>query len=107
VHHKIKRSQRGNDSLENLVSLCAYCHMAEHGQLFYSVLAVRVCNKLKTVLYGREWHRRQTQETGEANGESDLTAGSSWGAGTLGSGGLRSLYRKAQLFLYCLSLPGR
>jgi hypothetical protein len=49
VHHKIKRSQRGNDSLENLVRLCAYCHLAEHGQLFYSVPAVRVCSKPKDV----------------------------------------------------------
>jgi hypothetical protein len=47
VHHKIKRSQQGNDSLENLVTLCAHCHMAEHGQLFYSVPAVRVCCKPK------------------------------------------------------------
>jgi 5-methylcytosine-specific restriction endonuclease McrA len=45
VHHKIKRSQRGNDSLENLVTLCAYCHMAEHEQLIYSVPAVRICSK--------------------------------------------------------------
>ena len=36
IHHKIKRSQRGNDSPENLVTLCAYCHMGEHAQLFYS-----------------------------------------------------------------------
>ena len=47
VHHEIKRSQRGNDSLENLVTLFAYCHMAAHGQLFYSVRAARVCNKPK------------------------------------------------------------
>jgi 5-methylcytosine-specific restriction endonuclease McrA len=47
VHHKIKRSQVGGDSLANLVALCAYCHMAEHGQLFYSVPAVRVCRKPK------------------------------------------------------------
>ena len=53
MHHKIKRSQRGNDSLENLVTLCAYCHMAEHGQLFYSVPAVRVCNKPKPPCTGR------------------------------------------------------
>jgi 5-methylcytosine-specific restriction endonuclease McrA len=33
VHHKIKWSQQGSDGLENLVTLCAYCHMAEHGQL--------------------------------------------------------------------------
>ncbi len=37
IHHKSKRSQQGNDSLENLVTLCAYCHMEEHGQLYYSV----------------------------------------------------------------------
>jgi hypothetical protein len=37
----------GNDSLDNLVTLCAYCHLAEHGQLFYSVPAVRVCGKPK------------------------------------------------------------
>jgi 5-methylcytosine-specific restriction endonuclease McrA len=35
VHHKIKRSQQGNDALENLVTLCSYCHMAEHGQLYF------------------------------------------------------------------------
>jgi hypothetical protein len=47
VHHRIKRSQQGNDALGNLVALCAYCHMAEHGQLFYSVPAVRVCSRPK------------------------------------------------------------
>ena len=47
VHHKTKRSQRGNDSLANPVALCAYCHLAEHGQLFYSVPAVRICSKPK------------------------------------------------------------
>ena len=34
IHHQIKRSQQGNDALENLVTLCAYCHMAEHRQLY-------------------------------------------------------------------------
>ena len=47
VHHKFKRSQRGDDSLENLVTLCAYCHLAEHEQLFFSAPAVRVCSKPK------------------------------------------------------------
>jgi 5-methylcytosine-specific restriction endonuclease McrA len=47
VHHKIKRSQQGNDGLENLLTLCAYCHIAEHGQLLYSVPAARVCSKPK------------------------------------------------------------
>ena len=47
VHHKIKRSQQGNDGLANLVTLCAYCHLAEHGQLFYSLPALSVCSKPK------------------------------------------------------------
>ena len=47
VHHEIKRSHQGNDALANLVTLCAYCHLAEHRQLFYSVAAVRVCSKPK------------------------------------------------------------
>ena len=47
VHHKTKRSQQGSDALGNLVSLCAHCHMEEHGQLFYSVSAARVCSKPK------------------------------------------------------------
>jgi hypothetical protein len=45
---KIERSQMGNDSLDNLVTLCAYCHRGEHGQLFYSVPAARVCSKPKS-----------------------------------------------------------
>ena len=47
VHHKIKRSHQGNDALENLVTLCAYCHLQEHAQLFYSVPAAQVCSKPK------------------------------------------------------------
>ena len=47
VHHRIKRSQQGDDALANLVTLCAHCHMAEHGQLFYSVPTVRICSKPK------------------------------------------------------------
>jgi len=47
VLHKIRRSQQGDDTLANLLTLCAYCHMAEHGQLFYSTPAVRVCSKPK------------------------------------------------------------
>ena len=41
VHHQIKRSQQGDDALANLVTLCAHCHMAEHGQLCSSLPAVR------------------------------------------------------------------
>jgi 5-methylcytosine-specific restriction endonuclease McrA len=47
VHHKIKRSQQGDDSLANLVTLCAPCHMEEHGQLSYTLPAARVCTKPK------------------------------------------------------------
>ena len=42
---KYLRSQQGNDSFENPMILCAYCHMGEHGQLFYSVPAAGVCSK--------------------------------------------------------------
>ncbi len=41
VHHREHRSQLGDDSLENLVTLCAYCHMEEHEQLSYSKAAMR------------------------------------------------------------------
>jgi 5-methylcytosine-specific restriction endonuclease McrA len=45
IHHKVKRSQRGNDALENLVTLCAYCHMAEHGQLCFEPRAMKPLKK--------------------------------------------------------------
>ena len=45
VHHKIHRSQQGDDALANLVTLCAYCHMAEHRQLGYEVIAIEVLRK--------------------------------------------------------------
>ena len=48
VHHKIRRSQQGNDALENLVTLCAYCHMEEHGQLCYEGKAIQAANKENT-----------------------------------------------------------
>jgi 5-methylcytosine-specific restriction endonuclease McrA len=47
VHHQIKRSQQGDDALPNLVTLCAYCHLAEHGRLCYSVPGVRISSKPK------------------------------------------------------------
>jgi 5-methylcytosine-specific restriction endonuclease McrA len=47
VHHKIRRSQLGDDKLENLVTLRSHCHMEEHGQLCYTVPAIRICNKPK------------------------------------------------------------
>ena len=49
VHHKIRRSQQGNDSLENLVTLCARCHMAEHGQLAYEIKAIQAIEKPRRV----------------------------------------------------------
>jgi 5-methylcytosine-specific restriction endonuclease McrA len=47
VHHQIKRTQLGNDSVANLVTLCAHCHMEEHGQLCYSIPGGSVCSKPK------------------------------------------------------------
>jgi 5-methylcytosine-specific restriction endonuclease McrA len=41
VHHKMRRSQQGDDALANLVTLCAYCHMEEHGQLCHQMDAVK------------------------------------------------------------------
>lgn len=40
VHHRQYRSRLGGDKLDNLVTLCAYCHMEEHGQLAYSKAAI-------------------------------------------------------------------
>jgi 5-methylcytosine-specific restriction endonuclease McrA len=48
VHHRVKRSQQGNDSLDNLVLLCAYSHLAEHGQLGYEKTAAEVIEKAVT-----------------------------------------------------------
>ena len=55
VHHKIRRSQQGHDALGNLVTLCAYCHMAEHGQLGYETRAIEAINR--TVERGRNLHQ--------------------------------------------------
>jgi 5-methylcytosine-specific restriction endonuclease McrA len=41
VHHRKYRSRQGDDSLANLVTLCAHCHTEEHGQLSYSKAAVK------------------------------------------------------------------
>jgi 5-methylcytosine-specific restriction endonuclease McrA len=30
VHHQQFRSHSGNDSEENLITLCSYCHMSKH-----------------------------------------------------------------------------
>jgi 5-methylcytosine-specific restriction endonuclease McrA len=45
VHHKNRRSQQGDDVLANLVTLCAYCHMAEHGQLSYDIGSVKAVRR--------------------------------------------------------------
>ena len=55
VHHQIRRSQQGHDALGNLVTLCAYCHMDEHGQLSYEAKALQAIKK--TDVSGR--HRTQ------------------------------------------------
>jgi 5-methylcytosine-specific restriction endonuclease McrA len=44
VHHKIRRSQQGNDNLDNLATLCAYCHTAEHGQLYCNGPAISMAS---------------------------------------------------------------
>ncbi len=33
IHHVIKRSQGGNNSMHNLVTLCHICHANAHGNL--------------------------------------------------------------------------
>ncbi len=43
IHHKTKRSHQGHDELSNLITLCAYCHLEEHGRPFYSVQTARQC----------------------------------------------------------------
>jgi 5-methylcytosine-specific restriction endonuclease McrA len=55
VHHRIRRSQQGHDALGNLVTLCAYCHMAEHGQLGYEAKAMEAIKK--TIERGRNLRR--------------------------------------------------
>ena len=37
IHHQVKRSQQGNDALANLVTLCAHCHIREHGHLYFAM----------------------------------------------------------------------
>jgi len=37
VHHQVRRSKQGDDALGNMITLCAYCHMREHGQLYYGM----------------------------------------------------------------------
>jgi 5-methylcytosine-specific restriction endonuclease McrA len=41
AHHQRYRSRQGDDSLANLVTFCAYCHMEEHGQLSYTQAAAK------------------------------------------------------------------
>ena len=55
VHHRIKRSQQGDDALGNLVTLCAYCHMAEHGHLGFAGKATQTRNE--NLARGRRLHR--------------------------------------------------
>jgi 5-methylcytosine-specific restriction endonuclease McrA len=40
IHHKLERSAQGNDAVANLITLCAHCHLGQHGQLVYSSSAV-------------------------------------------------------------------
>ncbi len=43
VHHKIKSSQRGNDALESLVTLCAH----EHGRAWAAFLHSPGCQSVQ------------------------------------------------------------
>jgi cytochrome c553 len=47
IQHRTGRSQQGNDILESLLTLCAYCHLAEHRQLFYAGPTLRICSRPK------------------------------------------------------------
>jgi 5-methylcytosine-specific restriction endonuclease McrA len=37
VHHLIKRSQLGDDIMDNLITLCAHCHRESHLHRIHSV----------------------------------------------------------------------
>jgi len=45
VHHQTKRSPQGDDSLRNLQTLCADCHMGAHGQLCLNSAAIEFAGK--------------------------------------------------------------
>ena len=47
IDHQIKRNEQGDDSLQNLETLCAHCHMEKHGQLRYSTPTAWVPHSLK------------------------------------------------------------
>jgi len=47
VHHKIRRSRQGDGSLDNLVTLCACCHLEKHGQLCYDAKAIQTARIAK------------------------------------------------------------
>ena len=55
IHHQTKRSQQGNDSLANLVTLCARCHMAEQDHLGFVGKATQTTKE--TLAKGRRSHR--------------------------------------------------
>jgi 5-methylcytosine-specific restriction endonuclease McrA len=52
VHHRVRRSQQGDDSLANLITLCAYCHMAEHSELAFEPKAMGFSMKSKKIKAG-------------------------------------------------------
>jgi 5-methylcytosine-specific restriction endonuclease McrA len=55
IHHQIKRSQLGDDALGNLLTLCARCHMAEHGHLGFAGKATQTANE--NLARGRHLHK--------------------------------------------------
>lgn len=43
IHHKTYRSNGGTDELENLVTLCGFCHAEEHkGEPVYNIMIQRL-----------------------------------------------------------------
>ncbi len=59
VHHKIRRSQQGDDCLANLITLCVHCHMKEHGQLYFEPGAIQITAEPKA----RRRHRDRPNES--------------------------------------------
>ncbi len=56
IHHKTRRSQQGDDALDNLVTLCAHCHMGQHGQLCFEGRAPEGIGKTKEAVRGQDGH---------------------------------------------------
>lgn len=51
IHHKIPLSKGGDNSPQNIVTLCQWCHAAEHGLLWGSPLRAREVANLEIVFH--------------------------------------------------------